>query len=327
MKKIAIIGAGLAGLTAAHFLRQKADITIFEKSRGVSGRLSTRRAEPYHFDHGAQYFSARTDQFKDFIQPLIHSGVIEPWNARFVDISNREISSVKSGDDHDSYYIGVPGMNAIGKYLSRDLDVRLGGRIDSIFKNENSWVLLDEHNQEFGGFDWVIAATPANQAVEILPSCFQELQSLKNIIMKGCFSLMLGFEQPLALNFDAARVHGEDIGWIAVNNSKPRRADAYSLLVHSTNDWADKHMDDEHDKVMTYLCDITSELIGYDVSTAQHKALHGWRYANADKRKGQTHFIDHGGQLGACGDWCIEGRVEAAFTSASSLANEMLEVL
>lgn len=134
MKKIAIIGAGLAGLTAAHFLRQKADITIFEKSRGVSGRLSTRRAEPYHFDHGAQYFSARTDQFKDFIQPLIHSGVIEPWNARFVDISNREISSVKSGDDHDSYYIGVPGMNAIGKYLSRDLDVRIGGCVDSILR-------------------------------------------------------------------------------------------------------------------------------------------------------------------------------------------------
>ena len=77
MTKIAIIGAGLSGLTAAHFLRDDADITIFEKSRSVGGRMSTRRAEPYFFDHGAQYFTAKTKPFQAFIQPLLDQDIIE----------------------------------------------------------------------------------------------------------------------------------------------------------------------------------------------------------------------------------------------------------
>jgi predicted NAD/FAD-dependent oxidoreductase len=72
MKKIAIIGAGLSDLSATHFLKDHAEITLFERARGVSGRISTWRAEPYFFDHGAQYFTARTKAFQDFIQPLIN---------------------------------------------------------------------------------------------------------------------------------------------------------------------------------------------------------------------------------------------------------------
>ena len=67
MTRIAIIGAGLSGLTAADSLKDYAEITIFEKARSVGGRMSNRRAEPYFFDHGAQYFSAKTDEFKAFI--------------------------------------------------------------------------------------------------------------------------------------------------------------------------------------------------------------------------------------------------------------------
>jgi predicted NAD/FAD-dependent oxidoreductase len=52
MIKITIIGAGISGLSAAHLLKDYADITLFEKECGVSGRMSTRCAEPYLFDHG-----------------------------------------------------------------------------------------------------------------------------------------------------------------------------------------------------------------------------------------------------------------------------------
>ena len=84
MIKIAIIGTGLSGLSAAHLLRDYADITLFEKARGVSGRISTRCAESYFFDHGAQYFTARKKLFHNFIQPLLNQGIIERWNARYV---------------------------------------------------------------------------------------------------------------------------------------------------------------------------------------------------------------------------------------------------
>ena len=42
LKNIAIIGAGISGLIAARNLIQKHNVTIFDKSRGVGGRMSTR---------------------------------------------------------------------------------------------------------------------------------------------------------------------------------------------------------------------------------------------------------------------------------------------
>ena len=71
MLTIAIIGAGISGLTAANILKDVAKVTVFEKSRGVGGRIATRRAEPFYFDHGAQFFKARTEDFQSFIKPMI----------------------------------------------------------------------------------------------------------------------------------------------------------------------------------------------------------------------------------------------------------------
>lgn len=323
MKHIAIIGAGLAGLTAAHQLKDHAQITLFDKSRGVSGRLSTRRAEPYFFDHGAQYFTAKSEEFQSFLKPLIHDSIIAPWEARYAEIKDGKITHSEPWSAAKPHYVGVPGMNAIGKYLAQDLDVRTGIRVTQMSKRENKWHLCSEDDQEFTNFDWVIVTTPIYQALDILPQDFEHRQNLQSITMKACYALMLGFESPLSLEFDCARIVDSPIGWISVNSAKPSRSGGYSLLVQSTNDWADEHIDDNRDEVLEYLCQKTSQTIGHDVSKATHKALHGWRYAYAEKRGGQTHFVDKNCSLALCGDWCIEGRVEAAFSSGFALAKAL----
>ena len=66
MMKIAIIGAGIAGLTCAHMLKKYNPI-IFEKSRGIGGRLATRYSDQYQFDHGAQYFTVKDKEFDKFL--------------------------------------------------------------------------------------------------------------------------------------------------------------------------------------------------------------------------------------------------------------------
>ena len=322
MTKIAIIGAGLSGLSAARFLKDRAEITLFEKARSVSGRISTRRAEPYFFDHGAQYFTARTKAFNDFIQPLINQGLIERWNARYVKFDSGKIIERKNWINEEPRYVGVPGMNKIAKHLAKDLNVHINTRIISL-KRGDLWQLTDESGQVYSDFDWVISTTPSPQAAELLPKRFIYYEDIKDVKMHACFSLMLGFSESLPLEFEAAHVIHSDLSWIAVNSHKPGRADPFTLMVHSSEKYSEAHIDDDRETVMQHLMNETSNVIGHDVSIANYKTVHGWRYANNVKRKNCHIFLDPDLKLAACGDWCLGGRVEGAFTSAYNLVNAM----
>ena len=325
MIKIAIIGAGLSGITFAHLLQDYADITLFEKARGVGGRMSTRRAEPYFFDHGTQYFTARTKHFQDFIQILIGKGIIERWNARYVKFIGNQIIEKRNWLDEEPRYVGVPGMSYIAKFLAQGLNIHCNKRITSL-NRQGTWQLIDEEGQQSQGFDWVICTAPSPQAVDLLPDSFKYHADIQVIKMRACFSLMLGFEQNITLDFEAAHVTDSDLSWIAVNSHKPQRPDLFTLMVHSSEDYAESHIDDDRDQVIKHLINETSHIIGQDVSQANYKNIHGWRYANnADKKQKNSVFIDQDIKLAACGDWCLGGRVEGAFTSAYNLTKYIKE--
>ncbi|WP_169542867.1 NAD(P)/FAD-dependent oxidoreductase [Sneathiella aquimaris] len=324
MINIAIIGAGLSGLTAANMLKDRFSITLFDKSRGVGGRLATRRSHPYNFDHGAQFFSPKTDDFKAFIAPMIQAGVIEPWEARFAEIDGRKVTQQWQWDTQKPHYVGVPGMNAIGKYLAKGLEVKLNTPVKSIKQIGENWHLDDEHGNALGAFDWVISTIPPKQAAQLVPANDPVQQILEATSMSGCFSVMLGFETPLPLAFDAALVVNENISWISANQTKPGRENSYSLLVHSTNKWADAHLDDDREDALKYLCEHASEIVGHDLSKAVHKSIHGWRFANIEKQSGPSHFCDAQRKIALCGDYFIQGRMEAAFTSGKQVAQTVL---
>ena len=320
--KIAIIGAGLSGLTAAINLDRTADITLFEKSKRPGGRICTRYVDSYNFDHGAQFFTARSVEFKEFLKPLIKSGVVDNWKARLIEVKDNRIISRQQWSDDLPRYVGVPSMSAIGKYLSKNLNIKLNLEV-SIQKSPKGWNVIDCDGEVFDHYDWVISSIPAEQSLKLLPDCFSHHDALKQKKMFGCYSLMLGFDEALDLDWDAAQLTGTDISWIAVNNSKPGRSGDYSLLVHSTNDWAEEHLDDDVDTVKEYLCSQVAEIIGQNVYSAQHVDLHRWRYANIPRQDQNTLYIDSESKLAACGDWCKKGRIEEAFRSGFELAKEM----
>lgn len=325
MLNIAIIGAGISGLTVANILKDDAKVTVFEKSRGVGGRIATRRAEPFYFDHGAQFFKARTEAFQSFIRPMLDQGIIQIWNARFAEFKQNKLVN-KIILDNDHHYVGVPGMNAIAKYLAKDIDVRVNTKITTI-QNREKWHLINELGKCIGIFDWVISTAPAQQTADLMPESFNHHSYTTSAKMVGCYSLMLGFHQPLPLDFDMALIREADIGWISVNRSKPGRSDFFSIIVHSTNKWAELHSNDDREKVMEYLCHETSRIIGHNVNVAAHKDLHHWRYANINKQSIQRILVDKHQKLAACGDWCIQGSVESAFINSLTVANSILKIV
>ena len=145
--------------------------------------------------------------------------------------------------------------------------------------------------------------------------------------MLGCFALMLGFAEPLELPWDAAVVRNADISWMAVNSSKPQRGEPFTMVVHSTNRWANEHIDDAEDAVQAHMLEEAARQSGVDLAFAPTQKLQRWRYANLPKQSGAEFFVDSKEGLAACGDWFIRGRVEAAFTSADRLAKELVSKL
>lgn len=186
---IAIIGSGISGLSIGHMLNHIANVKIFEKSRGVGGRITTRYTRNFEFDHGAQFFTIKTDGFKKFIQPLINEGIVDIWNARFAEINRNKITKQSQWNAEYPHYVGSPRMNVICKYFAQKLSIELNVDVQKIAKtNRNKWQLFDKNDIILGEFDWVISSVPAHQATTFFPKKFYYYRDLERVKMSGCYS-------------------------------------------------------------------------------------------------------------------------------------------
>jgi len=331
MKRIAIIGAGMAGLTLAHQLKHKAEITLFEKSRGVSGRLATRRLGEYEFDHGAQFFTARSKAFEQFIAPFIEQGIIAEWQPRVLTLEVGEKPYRR--DWFEPHYVAVPRMNSFAKALATDLDIQLETSITKLCAlPDGQWQLHTPDGELPQAFDWVISTAPVTQSIALLNEHLSVLftdtasdteNTLQDVQMAPCFTLMLGFEQALKLPFQAARAKNASIEWIIVNSSKPGRTEPFTLVIQSSNSWARENLERDLDWVKQTMLSDLEQLLGEPLPAVAVESLHRWRYSRVEQALERDAVLDWEKGLAACGDWCLSGRVEGAFLSANSLARQL----
>ena len=258
---------------------------------------------------------------------MVGAHVIANWTPVFAELDRDRVLSQRPWDDDYPHYVAQPSMNSLGAHLARDIDVGGATQVAHVVRTDNTWALQDVESASLGSFDWVVSTAPAAQTAQLLPPEFAYRNRVQSAKLLGCYALMLGFAAPLPLDWQTALVRNADISWISVNSSKPGRPDAFSLVVHSTNRWAEAHMEDELSDVEQHLLAEVSMVIGHDASQADYRRVHRWRYANIDKQSGEPSLVDADNQLAACGDWCVRGRVEAAFTSAMSLADRIERIL
>ncbi len=320
--KIAIIGSGLAGMTAASALALHHDVTVFEKSRGASGRMCTRRrisenGTNFAFDHGAQYFTIRGARFKERLAPLITAGVVQPWDTTMVTLSP-DGSAVPR--NHHAY-VACPGMTALAKAIGGDVPVQHDIEITKLSRRSDTsqWQLIDKNGHSYGGYDLVIAAIPAPQSVALMPQLAQK-SGLDAVKMMACFTVMLGFDKLQALPWGGAFVEDHLLGFIAVNSTKPSREGGISLVIQANNSWAEPRVDHDPLMIEKEMHAAIKALIDVDAGDAALTSFHRWRYAATQTPLGQSHVWDADQGLAMIGDWCLKGRVEAAFDSATALA-------
>ena len=319
--RIAVIGAGLAGLSFVTSLggSDKADISVFEKSLGVGGRLATRRRDDFQFDHGAQFFTCRSNSLKELLSNQDTADSISEWQPKLVTLKADSKPFKRSW--FEPHYVGSPTMTALPKMLASQCDVKLGTRVTRIDRVGTQWQLVGDNESSLGHYDWVVSAMPAPQATDLFSDRFEHAERLKSVEMSPCFALMLALRQMPKLNFGAAIVQESPIVWIADNSAKPNRPQNASLLVHSDNSWAKQHLEESLEFVEDKLLSALSDLIPIRPTDILHTSLHRWRYAKVELEAGENFLIDEKAGLATIGDWCRGNRAEDAFLSGAALAD------
>jgi renalase len=327
---IAIVGAGISGLTAARQCQaQGHQVTVYEKSSGVSGRMSTRQTELGGFDHGAQYFTATTDRFTKETADWIKLGWVAPWSSNLANLNKG--TSLPANRDKKRF-VPIPGMSALGKQLAHGLDVRLEQQVTKLEAHEGQWILKVKSDgapvdASAGPFDAVIIALPSAQAGLLLEDHAAFSQKINSVKMEPSWALMLGFQLPLNLPYDGAWISDSRLGWIARDTSKPEHRAGERWVCHATSAWSEEHCEDDAERVQDKLSKAFHEATGSPIQ-AIYTVAHRWRYAQASAPLKETCLWDSKQKIGVCGDWFAAGlegagRIENAFLSGLDVAGKM----
>jgi predicted NAD/FAD-dependent oxidoreductase len=328
MSRIAVIGAGLAGLTVAAELQAAGHaVTLFEKSRGPGGRCATRRSAAGPYDHGAPGFEAVTAAFGAQVQDWQRAG----WVACDPSANTGQM-------------IGVPSMNALAQQLANGLlpgvSLRAQTHVAALEPGAPAgWRLrLLDGQLDAGHFDAVAVAVPAEQAAALLAPDVALAEAMGLTRSQACWTVMAAWSDPWAAPVAAwvatdhanvlARVHRDDAraGRPALDGIASR------WVLHATPSWSADHLDMAPADVIATLTAALAKSLHVDLAPPVHAAAHCWRYAQVAGPRTEPCGWNESLRLGACGDaWHAAGDaagsqpggVERAWLSGRALARQI----
>ncbi len=328
--RVAVLGAGLAGLMAARTLQDHGlQVNVFEKSRGLGGRMATRRVDPgMGFDHGAQYFTVRDPHFARSVAAWERQGLVAEWLGTIVRVDAPaavgDAPRVTPGQGGTRRFVGTPGMTSIARHLARDLAIRLETRIVAAHRDTAGWSLVDDQARTHGPFDYLVSTIPAPQAFELLRD-HPLAANASRTPMTPCWTVMAAFTEPVAVEWDGAFVHGSPLGWVARNSSKPGRvAQPESWVVQAGPEWSNAQRDREKTQVVAEMLAEFARITGGALPTTVHVDAHRWLYAASPTAGEEQAIFDRDTGLALGGDWLAGGRVEGAFRSGVAAAGYLL---
>lgn len=314
---IALIGAGIAGLSCASELhRLNYPVALFDKSRSVGGRMSRRVYDLWEADHGAQYFTAKSDLFKAQVGQWATHGVVDVWTGQLVRLISGQI---KQDIPDATRYVGVPSMNSPAQFLSSQLKVHSEKTIVKIERNQHGWVLYSaEDGRHANTYDHLVVALPPMQALKLVESHSGALSQLcQSAHMLPCWTLISYFKNSLNLPFDGAFVEDSIFSWMARNNSKPGRSSMEVWVSQASNRWSQDRVNLKKQEIEPVLLEEFRNITGYEPT---HFQTHLWRYAKLAEDNQHQFAMDHSADLSLCGDWLKHSTIEDAWTSGLLLA-------
>jgi len=238
-RRVVVVGAGVAGLTAARKLNGSFDVVVLDKGRGVGGRLATRRIGDATFDHGAQFITTHTLEFAETVAAWDRAGVARPWFRGRIGPDG-----IHDQDGH-ARFRGVTTMNAIAKHLADGLDVRVRARVVALAQSGAAWRVRLDDGTELGA-DAVVLSAPVPQALDLLTAgavrlAAADAEALRSIRYEACLAVLAPLHGPSGLpDPGAVDPAGGPIDWMADNHLKGVST-VPAITIHATTDFSEAH--------------------------------------------------------------------------------------
>lgn len=278
-----IIGSGIAGLSAANRLTSRGlNVVIVDKGRGTGGRLAARRIGDAVFDHGAQFFTARSEQFKACVEQWIKLGIAEQW-----------YQSYPGQPNGHPRYRGVPTMVSIAKYLAKDQTVIQSTRALELNHDGCNWIVKLESEESIIARS-VIITSPVPQTLDLLGQGNAQLslsiiERLQRIKYESCIAVMAVLDTPSTLDSPGAlAIDQGPIAWIS-DNHKKGASPLPALTIHASGEFSEAHFNDDRTAIGKQLIELARPLFG-DAKVIDFQ-VHGWLYSKPTITDDRASFL------------------------------------
>ncbi len=266
----------MAGLVAAQRLRERGiRVVVFEKGRGVGGRMATRRIARGVFDYGAQFFTVRDQRFGRMVDEWRTQAVVQDWCRGFPNADG-----TWTNDGHFRYR-GATGMTAIAKYIARGVEVRKQERVIELKTAQEGWQVRTEGGAVFTTHG-VILTPPVPQCLALIDAGVVTLpgaarDALEQVTYNPCIAVMALLDGPSRIPAPGGvQLSGEPVAWIADNCQKGISPGAWGITIHAGPVFTRGQWNSDDDKITESLLGVTKGWIGSMVISAQ---VHRWRYS------------------------------------------------
>jgi hypothetical protein len=300
--RVAVVGAGVAGLTAARALADVGlAVTVIEKSRGLGGRLATRRTDFGPVDHGAP-------------------GV------------PRDLGAVLGAFDWpagppDANAVSAPGMSILLKPLADDLEVLSERTVAALTPGAGGWHLADAEDRALRpeGFDAVILAIPASQAAALLAGPLPAMAAtVGQARMDPLWTLILALPDGAGLPEGGLLALTEPLALAIPQAAKPGAVGARGRwAVHADAAWSAAHVDLPKDDAARVMWEAFRTQTGARADPLL-AAAHRWRHARVSRPLGQPFASSPCGRVLAGGDWALGPLATHAAASGRAMAAALI---
>ena len=319
MKSCIVVGAGLSGLVAARTLQDAGGrVAVLEKEEKVGGRMRTDLVGDGVFDHGAQFFTVRSDRFEEMVESWISAGIAEEWSHGFADPSG------EYQEDGHPRYKGTRGMTGIAEYLTQNLDVLTDVEVSGLQQGERGWEVI-AGGSAYAADALVLTPPSALALVDdngvTLPE--EARHVLEKIDYAPCIAVMALLDGPGEVPDPGGVQIGDDpLFWVA-DNRKKGISEVPAVTIHAGPEFSREHARSDDATVTRLLLEEAKDYVGTGVTAT---AVYHWEYSQPTNPHDEPFvYVEGPPPLVFCGDAYAGPKVEGAVTSGLAAAEKLLE--